>query len=141
MERVPIAALQRAAQSESPEVLVAGFVATIRVLKRMIFVIVQDRTGRAQVTIERSDAVGPGRAVEHAALSLTVGSAIRVRGRVIENSAVKVGGVELIASTIDIVGPAEPGLPVDEHSASDLQLDWRFLALRRPANLDRKSVV
>ena len=24
---------------------------------------------------------------------------------------------------------------VDEHSASDLQLDWRFLSLRRPENL------
>ena len=135
MERVPIAALQRAARSESPEVLVAGFVAAIRVLKRMIFVVVHDRTGRVQVTIERSDASGPPRAVEHAALSLTVGAAIRVRGTVIENSAVKIGGVELIAATIDIVGPADPGLPIDESSASDLQLDWRFLALRRPANL------
>ena len=114
--------------------VVAGFVAAIRVLKRMVFVIVHDRTGRVQVTIERS-APASARAVEQAALSLTVGSTIRVRGMVIENSAVKVGGVELLASEIDVVGPAESGLPVDESSASDLQLDWRFLALRRPANL------
>ena len=134
MERVPIAALPRAARSEVSKVVVVGFVAAIRVLKRMIFVIVHDRTGRVQVTIERSDPAA-ARSVEEAALSLTVGSAIRVRGTVIENSAVKVGGVELLASEIDVVGPAESGLPVDESSASDLQLDWRFLALRRPASL------
>jgi len=34
-----------------------------------------------------------------------------------------------------VVSLAEPGLPIDERSASDLQLDWRFLALRRPENL------
>ena len=135
MERVPIAALASAARSEVPEVMVAGFVAAIRVLKRMIFVILHDRTGWVQVTIERSDAGAAARAVEEAALSLTVGSAIRVRGRVTENPAVKIGGIEIVASAIDVAGPAEPGLPVDQDSASDLQLDWRFLALRRPANL------
>jgi len=134
MERVPIAAIASAAKSEAPEVLVAGFVAAIRVLKRMIFVVLRDRTGQVQVTIERSAADAAARALEQAALSLTVGSAIRVRGRLTENSAVKVGGIEVIASEIDVVGPAEPGLPVDEDSASDLQLDWRFLALRRPTN-------
>jgi aspartyl-tRNA synthetase len=34
-----------------------------------------------------------------------------------------------------VASAAEPGLPIDEHSASDLQLDWRFLSLRRPEQL------
>ena len=70
-----------------------------------------------------------------AALGLTIGSAVRVAGHVVTNPAVKVGGVELLATTLDVASAAEPGLPIDEHSASDLQLDWRFLALRRPENL------
>ena len=131
MQRSPIASLASAAPSEA---LVAGFVDAIRVLKRMIFVIVSDRTGRLQVTIERASTDQSASALESTALSLTVGSAVRVRGAVAVNAAVKIGGVELLASSLEIAALAEPGLPVDEHSASDLQLDWRFLALRRPEN-------
>jgi aspartyl-tRNA synthetase len=132
MQRLPISALGGADQSERT---IAGFVATIRVLKRMIFVIVQDRTGRVQVTIERSSPNTPPTALEHAALGLTIGSAVRVHGVVQLNPTVKTGGVELIARSLEVASAAEPGLPIDESSASDLQLDWRFLALRRPENL------
>jgi aspartyl/asparaginyl-tRNA synthetase len=114
--------------------MIAGFIAAIRVLKRVIFAVVHDRTGRIQATIERSAANDPIRDAEQIALSLTVGSAVRVRGTVNENPAVRVGGVELLVSGIEVVGPAEPGLPIDEHSAADLQLDWRFLGLRRSEN-------
>ena len=132
MNRTPIAALSAAPSSE---VVIAGFVEAVRVLKRMVFVMVRDRTGHVQVTIERmSTGSSPG-VLERTAIALTVGSAVRIAGALVPNPAVKAGGVELIASTIDVAGPAEPGLPIDDHSASDLQLDWRFLALRRPKNL------
>ena len=128
----PIATLAGLAPSEA---LIAGFVEAIRVLKRMIFVVVSDRSGRLQVTIERASGDQPPSALEATALSLTVGSAVRVRGAAVLNPAVKTGGVELLASSLDVASLAEPGLPVDEHTASDIQLDWRFLALRRPENL------
>ena len=131
MERVPIAALAGVSRSE---VMIAGFVVAVRVLKRVIFVVVQDRTGRVQATIERSMG-DPIHDVEQVALSLTPGSAVQIRGTVTENPSVKAGGIELLVSAIEIAGPAEPALPIDEHSAPDLQLDWRFLALRRPENL------
>ena len=131
MERTPIGAL---AGTAHPEVTIAGFVAAVRVLKRVIFVVVQDRTGRVQATIDRSPNE-PVHDVERVALSLTAGSAVCIRGTVSENPAVKAGGVELLVSSIEVAGAAEPGLPVDEHSAPDLQLDWRFLGLRRPENL------
>ena len=101
----------------------------------MIFVIVSDRTGSVQVTIERASPGNPPTPLEQTALDLTTGSAIRVTGRVVMNAAVKIGGVELLASGVEVASAAEPGLPVDENSASDLQLDWRFLSLRRPENL------
>jgi aspartyl/asparaginyl-tRNA synthetase len=132
MERSPITALAGRGQSEA---LVAVFVVTVRVLKRMIFVIVSDRTGRLQVTIDRAPAGEPPGAIEQSALGLTTGSAVKVRGTVVPNPAVKIGGLEMLATSLEVVGPAEPGLPVDEHSASDLQLDWRFLTLRRPESL------
>jgi aspartyl-tRNA synthetase len=117
------------------EALVAGFVSAVRVLKRMIFVIVSDRTGSVQVTIERAASGNSPTELEQVAAHLTTGSAIRVTGKVVVNAAVKVGGVELLAEGIDVASAAEPGLPVDENSAADLQLDWRFLSLRRPESL------
>ena len=132
MQRAHISTLSTLAGHDAT---IAGFVTTTRVLKRMIFVIVQDRTGRVQVTIERSTAGTPPTQLELVAADLTMGSAIRASGTVVANPAVKTGGVELLAASLEVASAAEPGLPVDEHSASDLQLDWRFLALRRPENL------
>jgi len=131
MQRSAIAAL---AGQNQLDATIAGFVTAIRVLKRMIFMIVQDRSGRVQVTIERAQESAAAE-LGAIALGLTTGSAVRVRGTVVANAAVKSGGVELVARSLEVVGPAEAGLPIDEHSASDLQLDWRFLALRRPENL------
>ena len=132
MHRSAIAVLRGQNQLDAT---VAGFVVTVRVLKRMIFVVVQDRSGRVQVTIERSQPPASASDLETTSLGLTSGSAVRVSGTVVTNAAVKTGGVELVARSLEVVGAAEPGLPIDEHSASDLQLDWRFLALRRPENL------
>jgi aspartyl-tRNA synthetase len=132
MERSPIAAL---AHGPDTDARIAGFVATVRILKRVIFLVVRDRTGQVQVTIERAVSPAPPGTLEETALTVTAGSAVVVEGRVVHNPAVKAGGVELLATSLDVMGPAEPGLPVDEHSAPDLQLDWRFLSLRRPENL------
>jgi aspartyl-tRNA synthetase len=131
MERTWISALESAANEERT---VAGFVTVVRVLKRMIFVVVQDRSGRVQVTVDRASGDAARSALEQTAASLTIGSAVVVRGVVRQNAAVKTGGMELIASSIEVASAAEPGLPIDEHSAPDLQLDWRFLSLRRPEN-------
>ena len=132
MSRTPIASLGSTSASEHQ---IAGFVQTVRVLKRMIFIVVGDRTGRVQVTIERSPPGAEPPGLETTALGLTTGSAVRVRGVATVNPAVKTGGVELIATSLEVASAAEPGLPIDEHSAPDLQLDWRFLSLRRPEQL------
>jgi aspartyl-tRNA synthetase len=132
MQRSVISALQTEVEAAKT---VAGFVSAVRVLKRMIFLVLQDRTGRVQVTIERAAPDATPGALERTGLDLTIGSAVVVRGTVRANPAVKAGGLELVAESIDVVSRAEAGLPIDEHSAPDLQLDWRFLALRRPENL------
>ena len=130
MRHTPIATLGSMPSSEQE---IAGFVITVRVLKRMIFVVVGDRSGRVQVTIERSPPPTEPRPLEATALGLTSGSAVRVSGVVTINPSVKTGGgIELIATALTVESAAEPGLPIDEHSAPDLQIDWRFLSLRRP---------
>jgi nondiscriminating aspartyl-tRNA synthetase len=114
----------------SQEVEVNGFVTNVRILKRMVFVTVRDRTAAVQLSVDRE----AHSVVAAAATTLTLGSAVRVRGRVNRNDAVKAGGVELLPTAIENLGPSEPEQPIQEESASDLQLDWRFLALRRPRN-------
>ena len=124
MQRTFIAALPAAAGTEAR---VCGLVSAKRVLKRMIFVVVEDRTGRVQVTVERATPPSP---LEECALALTAGSAVEVRGVPALNPAVRAGGLELLASAIVVHSRAEPELPIMEESAPELQLDWRFLALR-----------
>ena len=128
MNRTMVADLRRSAGTE---VTVKGLVANARILRGVVFLIVQDRSGSVQVTVERSDPPG---GVEQAAVHATRGSAVEVRGAVQLNPAVRLGGLELAARELTIVGPAEPGLPIDDTSAPELQLDWRFLSLRRPQN-------
>ncbi|HZS59695.1 MAG TPA: aspartate--tRNA(Asn) ligase [Gemmatimonadaceae bacterium] len=107
---------------------ISGFVSTKRVLKSMIFLIVEHRAGATQVTIDR------GSALAAVAEEITPGSAIIVTGGLEPNPAVKLGGVEMRPTAIDVVGPSAPELPIDDHTAAERQLDWRFLALRRPRN-------
>jgi len=119
MTRTLIASLT--AHAGTP-VRIAGFVTTKRVLKSMVFLIVEDRTGAVQVTVPRADACGA------LATEVTPGSALTVTGVPALNPTGKLGGIELNATAIDVVGPSAPELP-PEH-----QPDWRFLALRRPEN-------
>ncbi len=110
---------------------ICGFVTARRVLKRMVFLVVQDRTGEAQVTIERRM---PAESLDATAAEISLGSAVEVYGTVAVNPSVKAGGVELLATALHVAGAAEPESPIDAASAPELQLDWRFLALRRPRN-------
>jgi aspartyl/asparaginyl-tRNA synthetase len=107
---------------------IAGFVATKRVLKSVVFLIVEDRTGSVQVTVDRTHPLA------ELAVDITPGSAVRVAGMVTANPAVKLGGIELRADAIEVASRAAPELPIDETTAPERQLDWRFLALRRPSN-------
>lgn len=118
-------------RSPGSEVKVQGLVTNTRILRGVVFLIVQDRTGSVQVTVERSE---PPTDLEHAAMHATKGSAVEVFGTVRVNPGVRAGGLEIAAGVVVVVGLAESGLPIDETSAPELQLDWRFLSLRRPQN-------
>ena len=127
MQRASISSL--AGQGDRP-VRVCGFVSGIRVLKRMIFIVVEDRTGSVQVTIERTS---PSTALERVALEAALGAAVDIRGTAMSNPAVRAGGIEILLSSIEIVGPSEGELPIHDDTAPERQLDWRFLSLRRPS--------
>lgn len=113
-------------------VKIAGFVETIRAQKKVQFIIVRDRSGMVQVTHVRSE---QGDEVEKTIDKLTLGSAVIVEGQCEQNTQVKLRGLEIIAKKIEVAGPAQTPLPIDEKSGIEPRLDWRYLDLRQPRNL------
>ncbi len=113
-------------------VTVKGFVEAVRDQKRMQFVIVRDPSGSAQMVYDKKDGLA-----ETAAMisSLTQGTAVSMTGVVVENPSVKLGGLELQISGLEVLGPAEAPLPISSDSSSEHQMDWRYVSLRTPQNL------
>ncbi|MFI9208620.1 aspartate--tRNA(Asn) ligase [Streptomyces sp. NPDC053253] len=109
-------------------VSVSGWVNTLRLQRKMQFVIVRDHTGMTQVTHKRDESP-----LEAALEDLTTESTVRITGRVVENSVVKLGGLEIVPETVEVVNRAESPLPIDENTGIDQRLDWRFLDVRRRA--------
>jgi aspartyl-tRNA synthetase len=114
------------------EVVLSGWVKSIRDLGRLKFIILRDCEGIAQITFKKG-------IVEDALLEvigeLGQEDIISVRGKVIvrENAP---RGVEVIPSEIEVVDKAIRPLPLDISgkidSNLDIRFDWRVLDLRRP---------
>ena len=116
-----------AAASDGP-VQLSGWVETLRDQKRIQFVILRDETGSVQITYKREEVDAKADLIS----SLTTGSFVTVRGNLVHDERVKLGGIEIQLHEIEIVTLAEPQLPIAEDTSIDQRLDWRFLDHRRP---------
>ena len=129
------------AEHVGQRVRLGGWVHRRRDLGGIVFLDLRDRDGIVQV------AVGPGWAAPAALTTAqTVGSetVVVVEGEVVarppamKNSELATGDVEVHATAVQVVGPAEtPAIPVargknDELPAEELRLKYRHLDLRRP---------
>jgi aspartyl-tRNA synthetase len=130
-------------------VTVAGWVETVRDQKKVQFVILRDESGAVQLVNLRAGAEGiasqsrdasadgstihrtPDEIAE-AISSLAHGTMIRVTGELKHDERVKLGGIEVKISTLEVVSEALPETPIADDSSLDKRLDWRFLDLRRP---------
>lgn len=120
MERTAIKNLQ-----PGLAVRIQGFVENIRNTRAMMFLVIRDRTGKVQITIEKK---------AHPELTdvldqLTVESVVTVDGVAQWNPAVKLGGIEVLPSGLCIESPAAP-LPLLKDSSIDVRMDYRWLAMR-----------
>jgi aspartyl-tRNA synthetase len=107
-------------------VTIAGWVQTLRLQRAMQFVLVRDHTGTVQVTRRRDSSY-----MDAELDGLTVESAVRVTGRVIDNPIVSLGGLEIIPDQVTVENRAAAPLPVDDNTGPEGRLDWRFLDVRR----------
>jgi len=122
-------------------VRLGGWVHRSRNLGGLVFVDLRDRTGLVQVSFDPNRTPA---AVCAAAASLANESVVLIEGEVaarpetMRNSEMATGDVEVIASSVRVVGPAEtPAIPVargkgEKLAAEELRLRHRHLDLRRP---------
>lgn len=112
-----------------------GFLENVRNLPYVMFLIVRDGTGRVQVTIEKTEEnENLVKIVENTPLEST----LKVTGVLKEAPAVKMGGKEMIPSSIEVTSISAQELPFDynkkDNSLRETRLDYRFIDLRRKEN-------
>lgn len=113
-------------------VKLAGWVHEIRDLGGIMFLVLRDREGMAQITLFKKT-IDP--AVLEATKGLSRESVVLVEGEV-KAEAKAPGGYELVPSKIDVLNPARSPLPMDTTGKVDAELDTRldnrFMDVRRP---------
>ena len=75
------------------EVTISGFVDNVRDLQWVQFLIIRDKTGKAQITIEKSEEIN--KEMVDLVSNLTLESTIKVTGKVVESPKVKLNGFEI----------------------------------------------
>ncbi|MCG7847841.1 MAG: aspartate--tRNA(Asn) ligase [ANME-2 cluster archaeon] len=119
-------------EMDGQTVKLAGWVHEIRDLGGIMFLILRDREGMAQLTMFKKT-IDPQ--VIETAKSLSRESVILVEGSV-KLEAKAPGGYELVPSRINLLNPAQSPLPMDTtgkvNAELDTRLDNRFMDVRRP---------
>ena len=118
------------------EITLSGFAEKIRNLQWVQFIVLRNKTDRLQITIEKSDE--NNKEMIEIVDKLTCESTIKVTGILKKNEKVKVGGMELIPSKIEVTSISEAELPISitnkDASLIDTRMDNRFLDLRNDIN-------
>jgi len=114
------------------DISIVGFVHTLRVQSKIIFLISRDITGVVQTVVEASS-----EAFE-TAKSLSHESVVQITGLVKEAKQAP-GGFELNVSKIEVLSIADPELPIpvvmkggDAETEAPVRFDFRWLDLRKP---------
>ena len=112
-----------------------GFVEKVRDLQYVQFLILRDKSGSVQVTLEKD---GSLEELNKIVTNLKVESTVKVTGKVLENEKVKLGGLEVIPSAIEITSEPVEELPINYKDLNgtnlDTRMDYRFLDLRNEKN-------
>lgn len=114
-------------QHDEKQVSVSGFIDRVRDIKKVIFIVIRDRTGVVQATVDVENS--PKEIVE-ISRTLTPESAVTITGKLVTNPGVKLRGIELLPESIEVASLATSPLPIDEKTNQADRMDWRFLDLR-----------
>ena len=91
------------------KVRISGFCENIRNKKSMAFLVIRDITGKIQVTVEKANLPEIAALVDE----LTLDSVVTVEGEAIASEYVKLGGIEILPTSLKIESIAD-ALPIQE---------------------------
>ncbi len=118
-------------------VTLQAFVDNIRDLQYVQFVILRDDTDKIQVTIEKSEE--QNKEMVELISGLTLESTVKITGKIVKNEKVKLRGMEIIPSKIEVTSKSEEELPFNYKNLDgvnlDTRLDYRFIDLRSEQNI------
>ena len=121
-------------------VVLQGWVSRARVFPDQIFIVLRDKTGIMQLTVEKGNSCFDSALELRAEYVLEVEGV--VRGRELKNQTADyaTGALELIPTRLEVLSQAKtPPFPVDGtpvNVGEDLRLKYRYLDLRRPEGQD-----
>ena len=124
MERTLIKELK-----EETESIIKGHINKIRDTKYMFFIILEDRSGSIQVSIEKENNEEMVKKLE----GVLSGSIMEAKGVMKLSEYVKQGGKEFIPTDIEILSKAEAS-PLEADANLDTRLDYRWIDLRTEKN-------
>lgn len=117
------------------KIVLEGFVDKVRDLQYVQFLIIRDSTGKVQATIEKNE---ENKELMEIVSSITVESTLKITGKLLESPTVKLHGMELIPTKIEVTSTSLSELPFDykskDNSLRETRLDYRFIDLRREEN-------
>ena len=111
------------------EIKISGWVERIRDSKNMIFLVVKDISGHIQVTIEKAS----NEEIVNALHGVIANSVVSVYGVAHLSDYVKMGGIELIPTKVEVLSVAD-ALPIMDNANIDNRLDYRWIDLRSNKN-------
>ncbi|MCX6815467.1 MAG: aspartate--tRNA(Asn) ligase [Candidatus Aenigmarchaeota archaeon] len=118
-------------QYDGKTVTVAGWVAKIRDIGKVKFLILRDKEGEVQIIAKKGDILD---SLVDTITSLTRESVVSVTGKVIKNKDAP-GGFEIVPEKINVLAKAEAPLPLETDpnikSELDTRINFRYLDLRR----------
>ena len=118
------------------EITISGFVDNIRNLQWVQFIILRDNTGKVQITIEKSEE--NNKEMVELFEKLPLESTIKVTGKILDSPKVKLNGMEIIPTNIEVTSKSDEELPFNFKDLDgvnlDTRLDYRFIDLRNDKN-------
>lgn len=114
---------------ENEEAKISGWAKKIRNTKYMYFIILEDRTGSIQVSIEKENNNEMCEKLE----GVLSDSILEFEGKMVLSEYVKQGGKEFIPKNISIISKAEAS-PIEDGANIDTRLNYRWIDLRSEKN-------
>ena len=124
MKRTLIRELKPEEQSK-----ISGWALKIRDTKYMVFIVLQDRSGKIQVSLDKKNNEELVKKLE----GVLASSILSFTGKMVLSEYVKDGGKEFLPEDLEILSRSD-ALPLDETASIDTRLDYRWIDLRSEKN-------